>query len=119
MTSLLNPAPAENAFSVLTFDWEAWRQLAGPEKIAFIKIDIEGGEIDLLPAMRAYLRREKPTLLLSTHYNFIPDARRAQYVDLVREIAGYYASVQDERLQPLTVDETALRQDFRSLLLKA
>jgi FkbM family methyltransferase len=41
---------------------------------SFIKMDIEGGEFDVLPAMAAYLAAQHPTLYLSLHPRFLPDA---------------------------------------------
>lgn len=39
----------------------------GLDDCGFIKMDIEGGEYSVVPAARAYLRRARPTLLLSLH----------------------------------------------------
>ena len=36
----------------------------------FLKIDIEGGEYDLLPSLAAFVRRRRPTLYLSLHSHF-------------------------------------------------
>ncbi len=41
--------------------------LARFEGARLIKVDIEGGEYALLPAMRAWVRRHKPDLMLSLH----------------------------------------------------
>lgn len=41
------------------------------EKIDFIKMDIEGGEYLILPAMKKYINQHKPTLLISLHPGFL------------------------------------------------
>jgi FkbM family methyltransferase len=38
----------------------------------FIKMDIEGGELLVLPTMKKYLQREKPVLYVSLHQPFYP-----------------------------------------------
>lgn len=40
---------------------------------SFIKMDIEGGEFDVLPAMAAWLDAERPALYLSLHPRFLSD----------------------------------------------
>lgn len=42
----------------------------------FIKIDIEGGEFDLLPAISDLLLRFRPVLYLSLHEPYLPEAER-------------------------------------------
>jgi FkbM family methyltransferase len=37
----------------------------------FLKIDIEGGEYALLPALRDFIQRHRPTIYLSLHSNFM------------------------------------------------
>ena len=39
----------------------------------FIKIDIEGGEFDLIPSMLDYLKNQKPTLLIEIHLTRVND----------------------------------------------
>lgn len=38
-----------------------------------VKIDIEGGEYELIPTMAPYLRDDMPALMLSTHVDYISD----------------------------------------------
>ncbi len=46
----------------------------------FMKIDIEGGEYELLPHLRSFIRRHRPTLCLSLHPQFLLFPYRGQGV---------------------------------------
>jgi FkbM family methyltransferase len=46
------------------------------EDCNFIKMDIEGGEIILLPSMKDYLQKNKPTLNISLHPNWFRDIEK-------------------------------------------
>jgi FkbM family methyltransferase len=52
----------------------------------FLKIDIEGGEFALIPALNAYLRSEDVTLLISIHTHFLARAltRRSDFLGKVQ-----------------------------------
>jgi len=55
---------------------------------SFIKMDIEGGEFELIPAMTTWLRENRPTLYLSVHPQFVPDG--AEQVAKVRDVLSFY-----------------------------
>ncbi len=76
-SSLLAPAGAEAAMQVACLSWAHWLGIAQPPRIDFLKIDIEGGEFELLPAMAGYLASHCPPLLLSTHAPYLAGAARA------------------------------------------
>lgn len=44
-----------------------------PENIGLIKMDIEGGEIILIPAIETFLKTYKPVLYISLHRVFLPE----------------------------------------------
>src|SRR5690606_20354579 len=67
MTSLLGGGGEGDTITVTTLAWSDWLRISGVERIDFIKMDIEGGEFELLPAMRDYLAEHRPTLYLSLH----------------------------------------------------
>ena len=68
MTSLLNDRidgnKAENAADVLAFNWRDFNKLLLLERMDFLKVDIEGGEFDLLPSIKDYLSSQKPIVYL-------------------------------------------------------
>lgn len=68
-------APERGAQStdVLALSWASAERLLQLPHFDIIKIDVEGGESELLPAMLPYLREHHPTLLLSTHFRFVPE----------------------------------------------
>ena len=53
--------------------WAEWLRAEPPD---FVKMDIEGGEFELLPAMREWLSQNRPKLLLSLHAPDLLDAGR-------------------------------------------
>jgi len=70
---------------------------------SFIKMDIEGGEFEVLPAIAEYLAAHRPSLLLSLHPRFLPDA--PSRVAAVREALSCYrhAFTPDFRPVPLEI----------------
>ena len=50
MTSLLGNNSKES-IEIFCMRWENWNELFSPEIIDFIKIDIEGGELDLISTL--------------------------------------------------------------------
>ena len=82
----------------------------------FIKIDIEGGEYIILPAMKNFLKINKPTLLISIHPGFIRGKWHSnfgkfinillRYVDnfkLLRSIYGYKYYYDVERRKSISL----------------
>jgi hypothetical protein len=70
-----------------------------------IKIDIEGGEFDLLPTMGSFLREARPLLLLSIHAAFFPPDARAARLDPLLAAVAHYADCRDETGQRLSASE--------------
>ena len=72
MSSLLFSGGKTN-WMVDGMNFQDWTEQNGIDDCNFIKVDIEGGEYSVLPTMAAYLKRHRPTLLLSLHPCFIGD----------------------------------------------
>jgi FkbM family methyltransferase len=70
-TSLLNDNQANKGIDVLTLTWDTFIDISKIDKIDFLKIDIEGGEFELLPTLKDYLSLHKPIVYLSTHAPFL------------------------------------------------
>jgi FkbM family methyltransferase len=79
---------------------------------SFIKMDIEGGEFSVLPAMASYLATHRPTLYLSLHPAFLPDAQ--QRVSAVRDALSCYGHVYAPDFRPVAVDVTCDPATFAS-----
>jgi FkbM family methyltransferase len=54
----------------------------------FIKMDIEGGETILLPSMKYYLQKNKPTLFISLHPNWFRDIEKDSR--MIRDVLTMY-----------------------------
>jgi len=66
MSSLLF-SNSNKFFDVQSFTFEEFVKKNKITDCNFIKMDIEGGEIKVLPSMKKYLEENKPTLFLSLH----------------------------------------------------
>lgn len=58
---------------------------------SFIKMDIEGGEFEVLPAIAGCLTERRPTLYLSLHPELVPDAE--QRVTALYDAIAFYRHV--------------------------
>lgn len=102
--------------------WKSWNALANPGNVDFIKMDIEGGEFDLLPTMREYLAEHKPTVFLSTHAPHLPEPARAPALRRIIETMRVYGQCRDEKMQPVPIDDLAapaVANAMRSFLFTA
>lgn len=104
-------ASADNRFQVLGLTWNTWMSLVRPEKPDMLKIDIEGGEFSLLPAMTDFLASTRPVLHLSTHADFLPAAQRREAMEKLLGAVRVYKNCEDELgrsvpLESLLVAET-------------
>lgn len=120
MTSLLT-ADNKNSMEVLCLNWQSWFELAGNPDIGSIKMDIEGGEFDLLPTMQEYLERNKPNLYLSLHPHLIEDGDgRYEAMNSLVEVLGVYGchyGVDGETLELSSLLEDSRLEKGSSCLL--
>lgn len=118
-TSLLAAPDDAGTTQVLCLSWAHWLALARPPRIDFVKIDIEGGEFDLLPSMAADLAARRPTLLLSTHAPYLAAAEREPMMQRLADALRVYRGCLNERGEPVGVDallEPAALNRFRCFL---
>ena len=104
-TSLLNNSHESNTVDVLVLQWNEFINHSKTEKIDFLKIDIEGGEFSLLPAMRDYLSLHKPIVYLSIHTPFIDVGLRREKMQQVIEVMKIYKNCLDQNLRPIDISE--------------
>ena len=70
----------------------------------FVKMDIEGGEYDLVPAARALWDRHNLTLLVQTHQNVLERFMRR---DRIRSMTRtMFAALRDYQVGQVCTDET-------------
>ena len=103
-TSLLG-ASAQQKVNVTGLTWKTAQTLLGLPVFQFIKIDIEGGEVELLPTMFDYLREFRPVVLLSTHWHFLSDSGRSSLLDSLAALGQLYpGSVALGKNEPYAID---------------
>jgi FkbM family methyltransferase len=103
-TSLLAAPDDASRVQALCLSWNHWLQLAKPERVDFLKVDIEGGEFELLPDMAAYLAAQRPRLLLSTHAPYLAASERVAAMDALLGALATYRNCFDERRRPLRLE---------------
>lgn len=110
-SSLYAPEDKEESARVLVLSWTSAVRLLELPAFDVVKIDIEGGEAELLTDMLPWLRQHRPHLLLGTHWRFIPHDKKETFVESLRELAAIYP-----RSQP--IDMEAVRQGFPSFIFE-
>lgn len=118
--SLLAATEASDAAQVPCLSWAHWRALVQPPRIDFLKVDIEGGEFELLPSMAGALAADRPRLLLSTHAPYLAREARAPAMRRLADALHAYRRCTNERGEAVGVE--ALRapeasERFRTFFL--
>ncbi len=116
MTSLLFDNEGSGV-DVLTLKWEQFLAMSPVQQIDVMKIDIEGGEYQLMPSLKAYLQANKPVLYLSTHAPLLAQEDRKEKMQGLIDILSLYKTCLDDNLQPIDIN-TLVSEDaldhFRS-----
>jgi FkbM family methyltransferase len=73
MTSMIHVTDEKESVLVETVRWDTWLKSVKPGKISAVKMDIEGGETEVIPDMLPWLKSEKPILFLSVHGAYLKD----------------------------------------------
>ncbi len=118
MTSLLN-AEAAGGSDVVTLDWAAFAASADLSAVSLVKMDVEGAEFALLPALLPWLKAQRPALYLSTHAPYLAAEERAARMADLAESLSFYAHCHDESGAPVTADAfttQAAQERFRTFL---
>jgi FkbM family methyltransferase len=119
MTSLLNPESAGTKIKVLTLTWDDLREVPDIDRIDMLKIDIEGGEFELLPALGDFLSDRKPVVYLSTHAPYLEEGLRREKMEQIAEVMKVYGRCMDDQLRPVPIRELVsqgAREGFRSFV---
>ena len=119
LTRLTDLGSGGDTFEVPGFSWTDWARLANPGKVSLLKIDIEGGEFELLPAMMEYLSARKPPLLVSLHLPFLPLETHEKCVAEFRGVLDLYRNRLDENMQPIQPEALfeRMRREVTNILL--
>ena len=104
--SSLLPAPgAAGGALVPCMRWPDWLAFTGADRPDFIKMDIEGGEFEVIPSMAEYLQRERPALYLSLHAPLLDAKDRERGMDTLLNLLGQFPTRLGEDGRSVTVDE--------------
>ena len=118
MTSLLFDNESSGV-DVLTMAWQQFLDISPVKHIDFMKIDIEGGEYQLMPSLKAYLQEHKPVLYLSTHAPLLDSDTRLSSMQGIIDVLSIYDKCLDENLELIDIN-TLVTQDalenFRSFV---
>jgi FkbM family methyltransferase len=118
----LQPSDSEKRgrpIDVYCISWSDWLELSGVGRVDFIKIDVEGGEFELLPTMNDYLAEHRPVLYLSLHAPFLPDHKRRDSLCEILDLLSMYRKCFNKRQEAVGLPELAkgdLVNHCRSLL---
>ncbi|MBE7171720.1 MAG: FkbM family methyltransferase [Williamsia sp.] len=119
MSSLLDTHHAKNV-SIQSRTWMEFSENID-FKIDFIKIDIEGGEFELLPTMVEYLEKYKPNIHLSLHAPYLDaTVRLGEMKKIINSIKPYYSQILSEELKAITYDDLLTKpytDNFTAVLL--
>lgn len=78
----------DGAVQVDCMTWKDFEEAYHVKSCDFLKMDIEGFEVHVLPQMREFILREKPTLFLALHPQWFEDRRQA-FQTIQESIAPY------------------------------
>ena len=81
MSSMVNIDRYKKSFRAKAIKWKTFLEIHDPGRIDFIKMDIEGGEFEIIPSMKRYLQKNKPMLHLSLHPAYLPEEEKKGKVE--------------------------------------
>jgi len=119
MTSMVNLDPENESFEAICKTWESWLKKSENPNIDFLKMDIEGGEFELVPIMKNYLQDQKPIFHLSTHSLFLPEGERKSKMENMIDSLNFYKQCYNENGKLISFDENIINESlgqFRSFL---
>jgi len=121
MSSTIDPGEGKPATCVPCMKWETAERVFGLDAVDFVKIDIEGGEFSLIPSLRDYLLRQRPTVYLSTHAPYLPECDRLPAMARVVDVMKIYGHCINEASVHIAVSGLLSKDvlnDFRTFLFK-
>ncbi|MEW2916689.1 FkbM family methyltransferase [Ruegeria sp. ANG10] len=105
----------------LTIAWDQFEAANDLSGVSLVKMDIEGAEYFVLPTLTAWLKKQRPALLLSLHGPLLSADDRLERTKNLLDLLGFYSEVTDDNSQPTTAEQllnpTALAQ-YKTLLLR-
>ena len=120
MTSMLGSNDSES-IKILCMKWDNWIELVNPEKIDFIKIDIEGAEFDFIPSFKDYLSKNMPVVYLSLHAPFLDKGQRQKKLQAIVDTMKIYNHCYNENHEEIEIDSLTSEDNqnsFNSYIFK-
>jgi FkbM family methyltransferase len=105
--------------TALGLSYGTWQRLTNAPLPDFVKIDVEGAEFSLVPALSDSLLASQPTVYLSTHAPYLAAEERTQNLQALLDALQRYPVVLDETLQPVDRKELLsgkTQNEFRSFV---
>lgn len=104
MTSLLKKDDdSSGSFKALVLDWDMALDLFSLQKVDVLKIDVEGGEFSLIPAMKDYLLEYKPVVWLSLHVPFLSEEETEEKLGTLIDTMSFYKNCFDQNLNKVDI----------------
>ena len=110
MTSLLGDINKES-ISILCMKWENWITTVKPDKIDFMKIDIEGAEFEFIPSLENYLSKYKPVIYLSLHAPFLDEKFREEKLHIIVDTLKMYNHCYNESFEEVDINELTSKEN--------
>ncbi|MCF8367728.1 MAG: FkbM family methyltransferase [Bacteroidales bacterium] len=110
MTSMVNIGNVSNTIEVPARKWSTWLKENNYPVIDFLKIDIEGGEVELIPSMADYLKEVKPILHLSFHGPFLKKDDRDILLSSIFEVLEIYPKWYNEKGEEIKYEQRILER---------
>ena len=104
-SSLLNKNKKSKQIDVVTLSWDQYIKMSNIGKIDFLKIDIEGGEFELIPTLKEYLAEYKPIVYLSTHAPFLDTSTRKAKLLQIIETLSIYKTCLNENMMSIEISK--------------
>ena len=106
MTSLLpNKKANSRGFDSLVLEWNFVVDSFSLGKMDMIKMDIEGGEFKLVPAMKAYLKKYKPIVYLSLHAPLLDENTRIENLNKIIDVMSMYRICLNSDMQSVDIKD--------------
>ncbi|MEX0283372.1 MAG: FkbM family methyltransferase [Paracoccaceae bacterium] len=112
MTSLLNTGG--DGFSAVTLAWDTFAAQTDLSRVSLVKMDIEGAEFSVLPALVPWLKEHRPTLYLSTHAPFLPETDRVNAMAQLAETLSFYETATPDNEAAMSVRQALTSQGAHS-----
>ncbi len=89
----------------LTIAWEQFEIANDLSGVSLVKMDIEGAEYAVLPTLIPFLKKYRPTLLLSLHAPLLPEQERLSRTKALLQSLSFYSTYSDDKLQLLKIKD--------------